>query len=117
MFDVSIFPKVKRITGTFVLHTTRYNLPSVAQQADLQSPQRSVVPSLATLASDDTKTTSVQPPPTSQLPPTATGTPPLANSSTTCPPSRRLRSFSHTPDPQEVLASVLHVTDFNNDYL
>eukprot|EP00965_Chrysotila_dentata_P107804 3560767-Pleurochrysis_carterae.AAC.1 len=116
MFDESSFPEVKRITGTFMSHTTCYSLPSVAQQADLQSPQRSVVPSSAT-ASDDTEITSLQPPPTSQLPPTAVGTPPPANSSTNGPPSRRLRSSGYTPDPRGLLATVHHVTDFNDGYL
>eukprot|EP00965_Chrysotila_dentata_P103114 3404396-Pleurochrysis_carterae.AAC.3 len=62
MFNESIFPEVKRITGTLVSHNTRYSLPPVAQQADLQSSQRLFVPSSAT-ASVDTKITSLQPPP------------------------------------------------------
>eukprot|EP00965_Chrysotila_dentata_P031293 1041855-Pleurochrysis_carterae.AAC.1 len=117
MFDEAIFPEVKRITGTFASHTNRYS-PSVAQQADRQSPQRSVVPSSAT-AGDDTETTSVQPPAlTSQLPPTADGTPPPpANSSTNGPRSRRLRSSGCTPDLRGLLATVLHATDFNDDDL
>eukprot|EP00965_Chrysotila_dentata_P061297 2031020-Pleurochrysis_carterae.AAC.1 len=107
MFDESIFPEVKRIIDTFVSHSTRYSLPSVAQQADLQCPQRSVVPSPAT-TSDDTETTSLQPPPTSQLPPTADGTPPPADSSANGPPSRCLCSSGYTPDPRGLLATVLH---------
>eukprot|EP00965_Chrysotila_dentata_P023090 765525-Pleurochrysis_carterae.AAC.1 len=43
-FDESVFPKAKRIAdGTYVSHTTRYSLPSVAQQVDMQSPQPSIV--------------------------------------------------------------------------
>eukprot|EP00965_Chrysotila_dentata_P027781 923286-Pleurochrysis_carterae.AAC.1 len=43
MFDKFVFPEVKRITGAFVSRTTRYSLPSVAQQVDMQPPQPSIV--------------------------------------------------------------------------
>eukprot|EP00965_Chrysotila_dentata_P032289 1076374-Pleurochrysis_carterae.AAC.1 len=49
-------------------------------------------------------------------PPTELFDPP-ANSSSNGPRSRRLCSSGYTPDPQGLLATVLHVTDFNDDFL
>eukprot|EP00965_Chrysotila_dentata_P162419 5364299-Pleurochrysis_carterae.AAC.2 len=82
-FDESVFPGVKRTTGTFVSHTTRYSLPSVAQQVDMQTPQRSIV--LPSAYDKDIISTSQIPPidgtPTN---PAATPRPPPVAQPSTC---------------------------------
>eukprot|EP00965_Chrysotila_dentata_P213759 6187823-Pleurochrysis_carterae.AAC.5 len=57
-FDEYVFLAVKRIALTSVLHTTRYSLPLVAQQVDMQSSQPSITrPAPSPAPIDDSSTT------------------------------------------------------------
>eukprot|EP00965_Chrysotila_dentata_P118516 3918202-Pleurochrysis_carterae.AAC.1 len=83
----------------------------------MQSPQPSIVtpaPSQAPIDHSPTTdpTTTAQPPSVAQ-PPTKT----QQTASTSGPPSRRLRSIGQVPDPRGLLATVIHVNDFDDDCL
>eukprot|EP00965_Chrysotila_dentata_P032087 1070217-Pleurochrysis_carterae.AAC.1 len=83
----------------------------------MQSPQPSIVtpapsPSPIDHSSTTNPTTTAQSSSVAQ-PPTIT----QPTTSTSGPPSRRLRSTGHVPDHRGLLATVLHVNDFQDDYL
>eukprot|EP00965_Chrysotila_dentata_P012768 421879-Pleurochrysis_carterae.AAC.1 len=97
----------------FVLHTTRYSLSSVAQQMDMQFPQPSIVPPAPSPAPIINHSPSTDPTPTAQ--PSAVAQPPTITqptASTSRPRCRRLRSTGHVLDPRGLLATVMHVNDF-----
>eukprot|EP00965_Chrysotila_dentata_P036611 1218898-Pleurochrysis_carterae.AAC.1 len=58
--------------------------------------------------------------PTKAAQPSSVAQPPTITQPTASipgPPSRRLRSTGHVPGPRGLFASVMHVNDFDNDYL
>eukprot|EP00965_Chrysotila_dentata_P165791 5473983-Pleurochrysis_carterae.AAC.1 len=98
-------------------HTTRYSLPSVAQQVGMQSPQPSVVTPAPSSGPIDhlstTDPTTIAQPSSVALPPTIT----QPTASTSGPPSRRLRATGHVPDPRGLLATIMHADNFDDDCL
>eukprot|EP00965_Chrysotila_dentata_P046270 1537963-Pleurochrysis_carterae.AAC.1 len=102
-------------------HTvTRYCLPSVAQQVEMQSLQPSIVtPAPSPAPIDHSSTTD----PTTTAYSSSVAQPPTNTQSTASasgPPSQCLRSTGHVPDPRiprALFATVMHVNDFDDDYL
>eukprot|EP00965_Chrysotila_dentata_P107701 3557610-Pleurochrysis_carterae.AAC.1 len=80
----------------------------------MQSPQPCIVTPAPSPALIDltVPTATAQPPSVAQAP---TITQPTA--STFGAPSRRLRSTGHVPNPRGLFESVMHVNDFDDDYL
>eukprot|EP00965_Chrysotila_dentata_P100919 3333643-Pleurochrysis_carterae.AAC.1 len=83
----------------------------------MKSPQPSIVtpaPSPAPINHSPTTdpTTTAQPSSVAQAPTIMQ----LTASTASGPPSRRLRSTGHVPDPRRLLATVMLVTDFDDDY-
>eukprot|EP00965_Chrysotila_dentata_P085989 2837804-Pleurochrysis_carterae.AAC.1 len=81
-----------------------------SQQPSIATPAPSLAPIINHSPTDPT--TTAQPSAVAQ-PPTNT----QQTASTSGPPSRCLRSIGHVPDPRGPLATVMHVNDFDDDYL
>eukprot|EP00965_Chrysotila_dentata_P134291 4440773-Pleurochrysis_carterae.AAC.1 len=83
----------------------------------MQSPQPSIItpaPSPAPIDhSSITDPTTIAQGSSVAQPPTNT----QQTASTSGPPTRRLRSIGHVPDPRGLLATAMHVNDFDDSYL